>query len=200
MSDDLLTAPISSGMDWKGLMLHLLIVFPYGVETHSTQWGEKQAVRCDIYDVDSGAKFVDSLVFGTRMVSQLAGTPTGKAVVGRVTQGQAKGGNNPPWLLDDPTPQDFERARAYLAANAPRPVPPAGYTPPPPPSAQPQPQPQQQAPQQASYPPPTVNYSAPSGATTYYQQNPAAVTPQPAGPPMPPPASPLQAPGAEPPF
>lgn len=45
------------------------------------------------------------------------GEPT--MVLGRLSTGEAKGGNNPPWILLDPTPEDMEIARQYLNSKNP---------------------------------------------------------------------------------
>jgi hypothetical protein len=157
-TDDILTGPGSaSQVDWKALYLHLLVIFPYSVESVATQFGQKNAVRADIYDVDTGLPLLDALIFPAKLAGQTQGCEPGKAVVGRLTLGEAKGGQNAPWMLEDPTEADFTRARAYLAARPPRPVPTSTLRQPaatpaqqPTPPQQPQwtPQPQQPAAQQ----------------------------------------------------
>lgn len=173
--DDILGAPGSaSKVDWQSLYSHLVIIFPHSVETEIlTAFGVKDAVRCDIHDVDSGQVMLDALIFPQRLVGQTRRCERGKAVVGRVTLGEPKAGQKPPWQLSDPTPDDFARARAYLAARPPRSVP-----------AQPQQQP------------------AANGAQQQPQWTPQAAQPQPqqqpqwqptvtaGAPPAPPPASP----------
>lgn len=142
-NDDIFSGPGSvSQIDWKGLYGKLLAIFPYSSETVATRFGERRAVRADVYDLDGGEPVsLDALVFGSAMVMQLASIAPGKCVVGRLGQGEARGGQNPPWKLSDPRPEDIEKARAYFAQYPPRAVPGGVFTAQ---QRQPQPTPQQQ--------------------------------------------------------
>jgi hypothetical protein len=68
----------------------------------------------------AGVVLSDAMVFGGFMVPQLKkgvpGQGEGKAVLGRLGQGQAKKGD-PPWVILDPTEGDITLARQWFAAN-----------------------------------------------------------------------------------
>jgi hypothetical protein len=229
MTDYMLGAPGSAAqVDWKALYLHLVVIFPYSVENIDTQFGMKTAVRADIYDVHTGAAMLDSLIFPSKLVGQTQGCERGQAIVGRVTLGTAKGGQNAPWELEDPTEADFATARAYLAARPPRPVPsatlrqstgaaePAAAAQPQQPPQQPQWQPPATPPQQPQWQPPTQppaqpqwqpQQPAPQQQPQWQAQPQPGVTGLPGTYPPPPPAGPpagLSAPSQvasdEPPF
>ncbi len=118
MSDDLFSGPSAMGIDWKSLYGKLLAIFPYGKEFVNTRFGESDAVRADIYNVDEGVLVTpDALVFPRALVLQLAGVEMGRAVLGRLAQGEARGGQSAPWILQDPTPEDYARARALFEAK-----------------------------------------------------------------------------------
>lgn len=150
MTDDIFNAPGGMGVDWKTLYGRLLAIFPTGEkEVINTRYGLADSVRGDLYDIDAGRVVtLDAPLFGRALVRQISGIERGKAVVGRLTQGQAQGGQNAPWLLSDPTPEDYAKVRAYFAAHPARsmkgpqtPVqpaqPPAAPTPTPTPAAAP---------------------------------------------------------------
>lgn len=123
MTDDMLAGPSVMGVDWNTLRGRLLAVFPYGRETAMTRFGESACVRADIYDLDVGEPVsMDALIFPRALVRQSSGIEPGKAVIGRLGQGEARGGQNAPWILLDPAPEDFDRARAYFAQHKPRAV------------------------------------------------------------------------------
>jgi hypothetical protein len=154
VSDGMFGAPSVMGIDWKTLYGKLLAIFPYGREVTNTRFGESACVRADVYDLDAGLPVsMDALIFPKALVRQTGGVEPGKAVIGRLGQGEARGGQNAPWVLQDPTPEDFERARAYFAANPARAaIKYGGVSRTPVPQAQPyQPQPPQQP---AAVPPP----------------------------------------------
>lgn len=64
----------------------------------------------------TGTVLSDAMVFGGFMVPQLKKGVDGKAVLGRLGQGQAKKGD-PPWVILDPTDADVALARQWFAAN-----------------------------------------------------------------------------------
>lgn len=114
------TAPSTvDPIQWKDLYGRLLAIWPYGRETTDTKFGaDKACVRADIYDLDEGKPIgMDSLIFPRALVMQCSGTPRGKAVLGRLGQGESRNGQTPPWKLSDPTPEDIARASAYFSAN-----------------------------------------------------------------------------------
>lgn len=109
-------APGGSGdnVSWNDLEGALLGFHVRTIESIETRFGMKEAARVSI-DVFEGGKaeashYDDTLVFGTVLVSQLkAAGPNGR-VLGRLTKGEARGGNNPPWLLAEPSPADLKLA------------------------------------------------------------------------------------------
>lgn len=122
MTDQFSNPASSAGIEWTAVNGHLLLVSPHSQE-HGivTAYGPADAVRADITDLDAvdpntGLPFVyeDILVFPKVLQSQLRPKFGGK-VLGRLGQGAAKQGQDPPWTLADFTPQDAQRATAYLA-------------------------------------------------------------------------------------
>lgn len=82
--------------------------------------GVTDAIRCNTYVVRSadGTKYEayeDDLIFARAMVRVLKGK-IGKVVVGRLTQGQAKQGQNAPWLLSPADDKDLRAANGLIAA------------------------------------------------------------------------------------
>lgn len=139
-------------IEWKSLYGKLLAIYPYGREVTGTKFGEKACIRADVYDLDGGLPVsMDALIFPRALVMQCSGVPRGRAVVGRLGQGESRGGQQPPWKLADPTPEDLARAQAYFAAHPARIHSMLGRTPPSPGPQQQQPV-QQPAPQQPAQP------------------------------------------------
>lgn len=105
----------TSGIDWNASKGHLLLVTPLSVEEKvNTSLGEKDAIRADIVDLDTGEEFTDTLVFPRVLQGQLR-TRIGQKVLGRLGQGVAKPGQSAPWLLQDFGPEDGKKAEAYIA-------------------------------------------------------------------------------------
>ncbi len=112
----------ASGISWEELKGKLLLITPLSVETVSTSFGEKEAARARVVvlDADQGSdsEYPDTLVFPRALLSQIrSNVGTGRMNLGRLGQGQAKAGQKPPWLLQDPSDQDKTIARAWLAQN-----------------------------------------------------------------------------------
>lgn len=163
MTEGMFAAPSVMGIEWAPLLGRLLAIFPYGREVVITQYGEGACIRADVYDVDAGkAVALDALVFGKALVRQAGGVDPGKAVLGRLSQGSARGGQNPPWILLDPTAEDFARARDYFTANPARATLKFPSTPAPAPVPQPQ------------YQPPVQQAGQPAGAPLYQPPAPPA--------------------------
>jgi hypothetical protein len=154
------TGPSSvDAIEWKSLYGKLLAIWPYGREMVGTKFGEKQAIRADVYDLDAGMPVsMDALIFPRALVMQCGGVPRGKAVIGRLGQGESRSGQNAPWKLADPTPEDLARAQAYFAAKPARIQSMQGRAQPPNPATQ---QPAQQQPSY-SYPPQQQPMSQPT--------------------------------------
>lgn len=97
----------------------LLVIEPLEFEKDvKTQFGLADAVRCNAYVVRSadGSKyeaFEDTLIFARAMVRVLR-RDIGKIVVGRLAQGDAKKGQDPPWLLDSPSERDLQAATGLV--------------------------------------------------------------------------------------
>lgn len=155
----------------------LLLVYP--TEYFSaipTQHGDTAVVDCHIVVLDrvdptTNAPMVlrDARIFGRAMVPQLkGGVNGGRAVLGRLGQGQNTKGN-PPWVLLDFTEQDAALARQYMAQF---------------------PDPRKAAPQA----PPTSPVSAPSGTPGWGGSQAPQIPAQQSGPPSwaggPPPSAP----------
>lgn len=120
--EDEFAAPASAaGFVWSDHKGALLIIEPTAVEAGiPTSFGEKEAVRADIRVVDgpdAGEVYTDTLIFPRALIGQLKSN-VGRKVLGRVSQGQAKPGQQAPWLLSDPTPADVAAAKAALAGKA----------------------------------------------------------------------------------
>lgn len=118
MNEFVSAPPPSGGIDWETHKGSLLIVEPLSYETGiQTTFGEKDAIRANVYVLtgpDTADEFNDTLIFPSVLVGQLR-RQIDKKVVGRLSQGQAKPGQKPPWLLDAAEPADIEKAQAYLA-------------------------------------------------------------------------------------
>lgn len=112
------------GIDYKELNGALLLFSVTSVETGVvTSLGEKDAVRCNVAVLDgpqAGQTYDDTLIFPRVLIGQLR-SRVGGMVLGRLGQGAAKPGQNPPWKLAEPTDDDKAKGRAHLAANAPAP-------------------------------------------------------------------------------
>lgn len=103
--------------DHKGA---LLLVRPIEVEKDvKTKFGLSDAVRADVNVLDGpgeGASYVDALIFPLVLQQQLRKN-IGDLVLGRLGQGEAKDGNNPPWILEDASPEDETKAEAWVKEN-----------------------------------------------------------------------------------
>ncbi|GIG63668.1 hypothetical protein Lfu02_80400 [Longispora fulva] len=142
-------APAASGGDKlaeRDVLGHLLIVRPVEyVEQITTAFGDKDAVRVSVVDLDAtdpdtgqpGHRFDDVLWFGGRLVGSLK-RQLGDTILGRMAQGTLKPGatGKPPYELSDATsdPSAVARAEAWIAAN-PRFTAPASTSPAPAPAA-----------------------------------------------------------------
>jgi hypothetical protein len=111
-----------SAADYKG---SLLLFFPTeyhdAVPTKFSEAGkpDPDTVSTHIAVLDgplAGTVLSDSMVFGRFMVGQLKAGVNGKAVLGRLGQGQNTKGN-PPWVILDPTDEDKGLARTWYQSN-----------------------------------------------------------------------------------
>lgn len=103
----------------------LLLITPKSYEEDiTTTYGKKDAVKADVVVIDeanpaASEKIEDALLFGGVLIGQTKSMIGKQLVLGRLGQGAAKAGQNPPWKLDDPTEDEKVKARAYLASIAP---------------------------------------------------------------------------------
>lgn len=116
-------APGGGGITWEDFKGKLLVVEPLEVEHMVTSYSkgvEQECVRANVYAVLSkdGSKhedFEDTLIFPRVLISQTK-KQIGKIVVGRLGQGTAKPGQDPPWTLAEATPADLKAAGLFLAS------------------------------------------------------------------------------------
>ncbi len=96
----------------------LLLFTVHGVEKDiQTQYGTSDAVKCDVAALDGDHKaetWDGALIFPRVLQSQLS-PRVGGMVLGRLGKGTAKPGQSAPWTLADPTDDDRETGRKYLA-------------------------------------------------------------------------------------
>lgn len=92
---------------------HVMFVHPES-DMMDTTWGEKEIARCEYAGCLDCFEFTTKYVaFGTVLVPQLVGTDD-PVKTGRLVQGEAKKGQSPPWLLEDPTEEDMAAAQAFI--------------------------------------------------------------------------------------
>ena len=97
----------------------LLVIEPLSFEKDvKTVNGLADAVGANVYVVKAadGSKyeaFEDSLIFARALVRVLKGK-IDKIVVGRLSQGSAKQGQDPPWLLSEPDAKDLAAAKGLV--------------------------------------------------------------------------------------
>lgn len=121
MSEDFAAPASSSGIQFDKIKGSLLVIEPHALETGiPTSFGEKEAVRADVHVLDgdeSGETYYDTLIFPRVLITQTK-SAIGKKVLGRLGQGVAKSGQQPPWLLQEATAKDQAAAKTWLAAQA----------------------------------------------------------------------------------
>lgn len=123
MSEFVSASPPSGGITWADHSGKLLVVEPLAFETGiATSFGTSDAVRANVYVLTGPAEsedFEDTLVFPKVLAGQLKRS-IGHKVVGRLGQGNAKAGQSAPWLLEEATADDLEKAQVWLAARKPQ--------------------------------------------------------------------------------
>lgn len=115
-------APSSAtGVKWEDFKGALLVIEPHKLEEGVlTSLGAKDAVRADVHVLDgpnAGDTYADTLIFPRVLIGQTRAS-IGKKVLGRLGQGNAKPGQNAPWMLSEATPQDQAAAQAWLAQRS----------------------------------------------------------------------------------
>jgi len=120
MTSPFATPAAASGIDWSELNGRLLVIEPSEiVKDINTNFGVTDAVRANVTVLDGtepGKKYDDTLIFPKVLQSQL-NSRIGQKVLGRLGQGQAKPGQSPPWMLNPATPEDEQKAVAFLSAQ-----------------------------------------------------------------------------------
>lgn len=111
-------APETGGDKWTNAdhegELIVLTVKGTGKDTFDN--GEAEYLVADITVVEgpsAGESFEDSWVFGRVLFGQLK-RKIGRTFVGRIVKGQGQKGKNPPWQLDPVSPEETQRAVAYM--------------------------------------------------------------------------------------
>lgn len=114
-------APVeSSGWSAKESVGHLVVIEVHGLEKDIvTSLGERDAISATVHDIDAQDTFADTLIFPRVLIGSLKAR-VGQKVLGRITLGVAKPGQNAPYLIEDASgdPAAAQRATAYLAAVA----------------------------------------------------------------------------------
>jgi len=88
----------------------------------TTSYGTSSAARVQLVvplDGDhAGEVYEDSLIFGKVLVTNLVGDDlVSDIVAGRLGQGKAKAGQNPPYILERPTEEEKATILAWLTDN-----------------------------------------------------------------------------------
>lgn len=128
MTEVLFDDPGGNAIDWEDYLGKLLLIWPLGQEEVKTaDYGEKDAIRADMVVLDGAdgpEELPDILVFPLVLQGQLKrNLRTGKPVVGRLGQGEAKAKQKPPWKLMEASEADKAMATKYLTAKQAKPKP-----------------------------------------------------------------------------
>lgn len=114
-------APGGERIEWANFDGKLFVVEPLEVEKDiSTVHGTSDAVRANVAVLlgkGNAEEFEDTLIFPKVLQSQTR-RKIGRIVVGRLTQGEAKRGQNPPWVFAEASAKDLKAAQAYLNSQA----------------------------------------------------------------------------------
>lgn len=106
----------------KDLMGELVLFTPTEyIEEVKTDFGDKDAVMADlvVLTAEGGpAEYEDSMIFQGSLIGQLKRKiPGGRKLLGVVAKGEAKKGQNAPYILNSPTDEQKQMARDYLAGR-----------------------------------------------------------------------------------
>lgn len=130
MSIPLPTGPIQGAsvgdeLKYNELSGALLLVVPTEhVQQIQTVHGLTDAVRANVIVLDgaqAGRELQDTLIFPRVLKSSLK-SKIGQIVVGRLSQGQAKVGQNAPWIFITPSDAELAQAQQFVAQRAARQV------------------------------------------------------------------------------
>ena len=96
---------------------HVLVVQPLEyVNSISTSFGEKDAIRVNVHDISDKESHDDVLFFGTALIGSLK-RDIGKTLLGKMGKGEAKAGQSAPWILIDLTSNEKAVAAASKYMN-----------------------------------------------------------------------------------
>lgn len=105
----------------KDLLGELVLFTPTEhVEEVQTDFGTKDAVVTDlvVLSQDDTPEYTDVMVFQGSLIGQLKRKiPNGRKLLGVIAQGEAKKGQNAPYILTAPTDEQAQAARDYLAGR-----------------------------------------------------------------------------------
>ena len=114
-------------IEWQALENRLLLIKPdrwvHGVNTAN---GLQDVVEADVHVLDgpnqgevfAGKCYKGGYVWGVALKDQVhRNVGSGRFNLGRLGKGAAKAGNNPPWLLGDPSPEELSLANRYLESD-----------------------------------------------------------------------------------
>jgi hypothetical protein len=111
--------PGGARIDYNQINGRLLLIEPTTLEEDvpTVNGIAKYAIRADVTILDgptAGAVLSDTLIFPKVLTGQLR-SRIGQKVLGRLGQGAAQPGKNPPWTLSRATDADTKIGKAYLA-------------------------------------------------------------------------------------
>jgi hypothetical protein len=92
----------------------------------TTQFGEKEAVACDVHVLQgahAGDEYENALIFQGALIGALKHAAGGDPVLGRVGLGVKKPGQNAPYVLNPFSEQDAQIATAWIASRMQQPAP-----------------------------------------------------------------------------
>jgi hypothetical protein len=98
---------------------HLLVVEPIEyITSMATSFGDTDAVRINVHDINAQATYESVLWFSGGLVGSLKGR-VGQKVLGTMGKGTAKPGMSAPWILQDASGNDkaVTAATAYLTGQ-----------------------------------------------------------------------------------
>lgn len=106
----------------KDLLGELVLFTPTEyVEEVTTDFGTKDAVITDlvVLTADGGpAEYADVMIFQGSLIGQLKRrVSTGRKLLGVIAKGEAKKGQNAPYIVEAPSEEQAQMARDYLAGR-----------------------------------------------------------------------------------
>lgn len=105
----------------KDLLGELVLFTPTEyVEEIQTDFGTKDAVMTDlvVLSQDGTPEYTDVMVFQGSLIGQLKRKiPNGRKLLGVIAKGEAKKGQNAPYILTAPSDEQAQTARDYLAGR-----------------------------------------------------------------------------------